>query len=119
MNKENIQWLRILMYFLILTLPLISAQSARAETASLDTEITAEEKEQFDQILSPVRKVYNLIKYSASVLAVLGLLFAGISYMFSGNDMRKRDTSKNMATYVVIGLVVIWGAPFVVNLLIA
>ena len=76
-------------------------------------------KAKFDEILSPVTKIYNLIKYGASLVAVIALLFAGISYMFSGNDIRKRDTSKNMAAYVFIGLVVIWAAPFVVNLLIA
>lgn len=114
-----LQWLRVLMYFLILTLPLVTSQNVRAATAPLDTEITAEDKSKFDKILEPVMKVYNLIKYAASVIAVIALLFAGINYMFSGNDVRKRDVSKNMAAYVLIGLVVIWAAPFVVNLLIA
>ena len=84
----------------------------------LNTTITPEDQASFDQILTPVMKIYNFIKYAVSVIAVIALLFAGISYMMSGNDPRKRDTSKNVAAYVIIGLVIIWAAPFVVNLLI-
>ncbi len=123
MQEKNkpmwLQWLRYLMYFIILTLPLVTAYNVRADTAPLDTEISTEDKSKFDEILTPVMKIYNFIKYAASVIAVIALLFAGISYMMSGNDVRKRDVSKNMAAYVLIGLVVIWAAPFVVNLLIA
>ena len=89
------------------------------QAADLDTTITNEDKQKFDQILTPIGKIYNFIKYAASLIAVIALLFAGISYMFSGNDVRKRDISKNMAAYVVIGLSVIWAARFVVNLLVA
>lgn len=116
--KDKLIWLRFLVYFLVIMMPFITASSVKAETAPLDTTISTEDKAKFDQILEPVMKVYNLIKYAASIIAVLALLFAGISYMFSGNDIRKRDVSKNMAAYVLIGLVVIWAAPFVVNLLI-
>ena len=106
----------ILMKFLLFTM-IISAPVVQA--VDLDTEISAEEQAQFDEILTPVMKIYNFIKYTASVIAVIALLFAGISYMFSGNDIRKRNTSKNMAAYVLIGLAVIWAAPFVVNVMIA
>ena len=107
---------KILPFFLLLTMPIISV---RAETADLDTTISAEDKAQFDQMLKPVIKIYNFIKYTASVIGVIFMLFAGISYMASGNDIRKRDTSKNMATFVVMGLDVIWAAPYAVNLLVA
>lgn len=105
------------MYFFVLMLPFV--HSAQAQTADLNTTISEEEKQQFNQVLTPVMKIYNFIKYTASVIAVIALLFAGISYMFSGNDVRKRDTSKNMAAYVFVGLVVIWAAPFVVDILLA
>ena len=103
---------KFLIIVFLLNAPLVYA-------VDLDTEITPEEQAQFDEILTPVMRIYNFIKYTASVIAVLALLFAGISYMFSGNDIRKRDTSKNMAAYVIIGLTIIWAAPLVVNLLIA
>ncbi len=77
--------------------------------------ISTQDKAMFDQILSPVMKVYNLIKYSATVIAVLVLLFAGITYIISGSDPGKREQAKNMAMYVVIGLIIIWAAPLIVN----
>tara|TARA_Y100000310_G_scaffold299927_1_gene335185 strand:- start:291 stop:617 length:327 start_codon:yes stop_codon:yes gene_type:complete len=101
---------------LVLLLVLLALPMVFAETAELDTEISAEDKAQFDEILTPIMKIYNMVKYFSSVIAGIVLLWAGISYMTSGADPRKRDTSKNIATYVVIGLVVIWAAPFIVNL---
>ena len=117
MERNNIDWRRVLMCVMLLIMPIMNL-AGTAHAASLDTTITPEEKAKFDEILTPVAKIYNFIKYTASLVAVIALLFAGISYMFSGDDIKKRDTSKNMATYVIIGLAVIWAAPFVVNLLI-
>lgn len=117
-HKTNFEWIRILVYILIVSVPLLNIVGTAHAAASLDTTISDADKAKFDQILTPVTKIYNLIKYSATLVAVIALLFAGINYMFSGNDIKKRDTSKNMATYVLIGLIVIWAAPFVVNLLI-
>ena len=69
----------------------------------------------FDDILKPVVKVYDFAKYAASIIAMIFLLFAGITYMTSGGDTQKREQAKNMVMYVVIGLVVIWAAPLIVN----
>ena len=114
-KKSEIAWWKFLCYFLVVLIPLTKV----VEAANLDTTISDEEKSKFDQILTPVTKIYNFIKYTASLIAVIALLFAGISYMWSGNDVQKRDKSKNMAASVIIGLSVIWAAPFVVNLLIS
>ncbi|MFQ5621305.1 MAG: pilin [Candidatus Nanoarchaeia archaeon] len=89
-----------------------------AESASLDTPLSSDDKAKFDKILEPIMKIYNFIKYIASVVAGLFLLGAGIAYMASGADPRRRDQAKHMMTFVVIGLVVIWGSPFIVGLLI-
>jgi type IV secretory pathway VirB2 component (pilin) len=80
---------------------------------------SSEEKATFDQILQPVMKIYNLVKYVASAIAGLVLLFAGITYMISGADPKKRENAKSMAMYVIIGLVVIWAAPLVVQLIVS
>jgi len=80
--------------------------------------ISAQDKASFDQILSPVMKIYNLVKYSATVLAVVVLLFAGVTFMTSGSDSGKRQQAKNMGMYVVIGLIVIWAAPLIVNFIV-
>jgi type IV secretory pathway VirB2 component (pilin) len=70
----------------------------------------------FDQILQPVWKIYNFAKYIATAIAAIFLVFAGIMYMTSGNDMMKRDNAKHTITYVVLGLIIIWAAPFIVQI---
>ena len=70
----------------------------------------------YDQILQPVQAIYDLIKYSVTIIAGLVMLFAGITYIISGSDPGKREQAKNMVMYVLIGLAVIWAAPLVVKL---
>ena len=71
----------------------------------------------FEEILQPITTIYNLIKYAATIIAGLVMLFAGITYISSGSDPGKREKAKNMVMYVIIGLIVIWAAPFVVDLI--
>ena len=84
-----------------------------ATLPELDTTLTQAEKDDFNQILSPVQKIYKFVRYAASILGGIMLLGAGIIYMTSGSDPKKR-----VATYVLIGLVIIWGAPLAVSALI-
>ena len=100
----------VLASFLLLTMILpVSAASAMPPSTTTDTAT-------FDQILQPVWKVYNFVKYIATAIAALVMVFAGIKFMTSGNDMMQRENAKSMIGYVVIGLIVIWAAPFVVQL---
>jgi len=69
----------------------------------------------FDQILQPLMKIYSFIKYAASAIAGIVLLLAGLTYMTSGGDPGKREKAKSMATFVVVGLIVIWATPLIVN----
>lgn len=80
--------------------------------------ISQQDRATFDNILSPVMKIYNLIKYTSTVIAVFVLLLAGVNYMMSGSDPKKRESAKSMAMYVILGLIVIWAAPFVVQFII-
>lgn len=107
----SMKWFGLIALVLVLATPLVAAYD-------FDNEISAEDKKTFEDILEPVIKVYNLIKYSASVIAVLVMLFAGIVYMTAGNDPRKRDQAKNMAGYVIIGLILIWAAPLIVDFIV-
>ncbi len=79
--------------------------------------VSTEDQATFDQILQPVMKIYNLVKYFASALAGVALLATGAVYMTSGADPKKRDNAKSMAMYVIIGLLIIWAAPLMVGLL--
>ena len=79
--------------------------------------VSAADTATFDQILKPIQAIYDLVKYAVTIIAGLVLLFAGISYILNGSDPMKRDKAKNMVTYVLIGLAIIWAAPFIVKLI--
>ena len=111
MKKKQIVLLVLLVYMICLNF-------VKAETAPLNNEIDPADRERFDQILQPVMKIYNFVKYISSVIAGIFLLYAGITYMTSGSDPKKRDQSKNIAAYVIIGLIIIWGTPIIVSLLV-
>lgn len=106
------KWISLIALALVLALPFVSAYG-------FDEGISSEDRSTFDEILKPVMKIYNFVKYSATVIAVLVLLFAGIVYMTAGNDPKKRDQAKNMAGYVIIGLILIWAAPIIVQFIIS
>jgi multisubunit Na+/H+ antiporter MnhB subunit len=104
--------------YLLASMLLLLAMSTIVMAVDFNQTISSQDKSTFDQILSPVMKIYNLVKYAASAVAGVVLLFAGISYMTSGSDPKKRENSKGMAMYVVIGLIVIWAAPMIVGLIV-
>lgn len=99
--------------FVMLVSPMLVAAAV-----DLNQQPNAQDQATFDQILAPVMKIYNLAKYIASAIAGIALLFSGITYMTSGSDPKKRDNAKAMTMYVMIGLAVIWAAPFVVSLIV-
>jgi len=111
MNKRIYSIIGLVLFVAIFALQLVTA-------VDFNQTISASDKATFDTMLSPVMKIYNLVKYFASVIAVVVLLFAGITYITSGNDPGKREKAKNMAMYVIIGLIVIWLAPLIVNFII-
>ena len=45
------------------------------------------------------------------------MLIAGLSYMMSGDDMKKRDSAKQRVGYIIVGLMLVWATPFIVNFL--
>ena len=83
----------------------------------LATLATAATDADFEEILAPLTVIYDLIKYAATIVSGLVMLAAGITYIASGSDPGKREKAKNMVMYVIVGLMVIWAAPFVVNLI--
>lgn len=102
-----------LLGFLVLATSFVT-HSVSAAAVNWDTK-SYTDSATFNQILEPVLRIYSFGKYAATLIAVLVLLVAGISYMLSGSDPRKREQSKSMAAYVFVGLIVIWAAPYAVN----
>ena len=100
----------LILLVLLLAMPIALA-------VDFNSQVSAQDQQTFDQILEPVMKVYNFVKYAATVVAVLFLVFAGITFITSGSDQAKRESAKTMATYIVIGLIIIWVAPLIVSYL--
>ncbi len=71
------------------------------------------------QITAPLNKIYDLVKAVISVVAVLAITFAGVKFMFSGDDLKAREGAKAMLTYAVVGVVIVWVAPLMVGFLTA
>ncbi|MDP2749572.1 MAG: pilin [Nanoarchaeota archaeon] len=112
MKKTKIvSWIMWPIAAIMLSMPFISA-------ADLNASISAEEKAQFDQILTPVFKIYHLMLYLVSAVAICYGIYIGIQFMLSGGESKKREEAKNALTYVGIGLLVVWAAPYVVQMLI-
>ena len=80
--------------------------------------ISNEQKQEFDQILIPLAKFYEFIKYSSTIIAALYLLFAGLSYIMSSDNIEKRSSIKSTIGYILLGVALIWAAPYIVNLII-
>jgi|GEM_PF-632523 len=116
-NLERRYNMRMQILAMLAMLFLIASPALAMAAINLNQDPTDEEKQTFDTILQPVLKIYNLIKYVSSAIAALILLIAGVSYMASGSDPKKRDNAKGMAMYVVIGLIVIWAAPYIAGLI--
>ncbi len=102
-----------LILFALLATPLVAAE------IDFDADLTPEEEAAFDEILSPVMKIYRFIQYAVTVIAVLMLVFAGITFVTSGGDQAKKERAKQMGFGVVIGLVLVWIAPLIVRFIIS
>ena len=88
-------------------------------TNALPPPPTSADTASFNQILQPVWQVYNLVRYISTAIATIFLLVAGITYMTSGNDIMKRENAKHMIAYIVVGMIVILGAPYIVQVFIS
>jgi|SRR3989344_1011176 len=90
-----------------------------ATAMQLDDDISSSEKQVFDQILAPVAKIYKMLKYGVSFVAAICLLIASVQFMASGNDQKMRSDAKNRATFVFIGLGVLWATPYLISYMVA
>ena len=68
-------------------------------------------------ITAPITKISDLAKAVVSVLGVIAITVAGAMYMFSGSNIAARESAKSMVSYAVVGLVLVWVAPFLVGYL--
>jgi len=114
-RKKNCFFILIMLcflYFLSVTENVVYADSVSFD---IDDDLSTKDRENFDNILKPVAKLYMLFKYAGSIIGMIAILFAGFSFMTAGNNNIKRDNAKNSMVYIIIGLIIIWSAPYIVN----
>ena len=102
----------IILLLLLVMFTLLPVALAKVE---FNGTLSQEDEKQFDAILAPVMKIYNFIKYAATVAGVLMLVFAGITFVTAGSETGKKEKAKNMGMGVIIGLILIWVAPLIVQ----
>ena len=68
-------------------------------------------------ITAPITKIYDLIKGIVSVVGIIAITIAGAMYMFSGSNIQSRENAKNMVSYAIVGLVLVWVAQLIVSYL--
>lgn len=67
---------------------------------------------------SLIQLAINLIFTIGVVLTVIFIIFSGIQWILSGGDKEKVQKARARLTYSIIGLLVIAGAFFIVNIII-
>jgi len=72
-----------------------------------------------DKIKEPLDRVYSVIQTIVSVVGVIVITFAGFRFMSSGDNIQSRESAKHMLSFAVIGLMIVWIAPYLVNYIIA
>lgn len=68
-------------------------------------------------ITAPINKIYDLIKAIVSIVGIIAITIAGAMYMMSGSNIQSRENAKNMVSYAIVGLVLVWVAPLIVGYL--
>ncbi len=81
------------------------------------SQVFALEQTGINAITEPLNRIYDLVKAIVSILAVIVITIAGAKFMFSGDNLQAREGAKQMLSYAVIGLVVVWVAPPLVGYL--
>jgi len=74
------------------------------------TVLAADSSEASDKINTMISGITDLVKNIATAIAALVLVYAGVTFMISGNDPMKRNQAKNIAMGAIIGLIVIQAA---------
>ncbi len=105
-SSATVRILIKLVCFLLIVAPTVFSAVHAAETGDTAT---------FNEILKPVLKITNFVKYAATILALLYLIFAGVNFVISGGNAANRENSKSMIAFIIIGLAVIWAAPLIIN----
>ena len=105
--KEKLSWIFYVLYFLISTPAQVYAQdSLKAPGGAVDPNIKAENIPQF---------IVNILFMVAAFLAVLYLIYGGIKWITSRGDKMAVEAARKHIMAAVIGLVIVAGSFFALN----
>ncbi|MDO8627707.1 MAG: TrbC/VirB2 family protein [Candidatus Diapherotrites archaeon] len=68
-------------------------------------------------ITDPLNKIVGLLQSIVTIVALIFGILAGLTYMSAGEDITVREKAKGKIIAVIIGLVIVWAAPAVINYL--
>ena len=105
------QLLPLLLLLTLMVAPLVLAEP------DFDQDLTASEKAKADEALSPIMLLYRYATYAATVIGVMVIVYAGVMLMIAGGEQAKKQRAKNMIVGVIIGLILIWSAPLIIDIL--
>ena len=78
-----------------------------------DPDKIAKDSDQTPVFTEQFNKVWNTVIYLARVLAFVGIFMLGLTYIFANSD-KKADLKKGLLP-VVIGIVIFFGATYVID----
>lgn len=64
-----------------------------------------------------IKNVVNAALVFAGVIALILIIFAGITYITSKGDPAKVETAKKTGTYAILGLIIIFFSFFIINVI--
>ena len=119
---DNRKWMtvfRILALLLMLVIPVLAAEqvSAQADLDLLDGELSDADKDKLGNAMKPIVKIVWLLKFIGPIVAVVVLIVGGVTLIWVNKSEQVRADIKDKATRVIGGLMIIFGAPWLISIL--
>lgn len=67
------------------------------------------------QVDNVIKTVVSIISYVVGVIAVIMIMFSGISFMTASGDTQKISTAKRALVFAIIGIIIAAAAQVIVN----
>ncbi|MBI5065991.1 hypothetical protein HZA97_07170 [Candidatus Woesearchaeota archaeon] len=115
MKKIYKTLINLLGLLLVVSLPLNQVYAS----SEFSEPLSSNDKAMLKQMLKPVINGISALPYVATALAVLYILYAGIGFVTAGYDTAKKEQSKQAIGLTLVGLAVVFAAPYLVQYLMA
>ncbi len=86
-------------------------------TLDLNSDLSETDQAQVDEILGPIVKAYQILRYIASLIGVIAIVVAGITLTIPNTDPAKKKLAKAIILSALGGMILVIFAPNIVGLL--